>query len=397
MHALTSSWRTKTLASTRLKASELGTAVGVTRVTDITWLDRIGIPVYASIRPSAAVGSLCVCAGKGSVPEEARVGAIMEAVEFALAESSPARLRSFETSIASVGEQEALRAPFVGFCPIWQAPIDSKSTLEVVSATDFESGDEIAVPAELVLLPYGKRRLFGVTSNGLCSGNTLHEALLHGLCELVERDILAFNFFVDASAMVSDNDLPECVLRLERQIHDAGMVLHLRATRNSFGVPFFEAFIVADDGDPISIARGSGVHPSRDVAAVRAITEAAQSRLTYIHGARDDLTERAKYFLSREPDAERLETSRLLARISSRDHLINFVDVPSLPCDSIEGAIDVLRQRLATNGLAQVLYVDLLPGYDTLRVLRVIVPGLESFNSRLHRIGRRLANFISGA
>ena len=37
----------------------------------------------------------------------------------------------------------------------------------------------------------------------------------------------------------------------------------------------------------------TGAHLSPTVAAIRAITEAAQSRLTFIHGSREDLTERA--------------------------------------------------------------------------------------------------------
>ena len=57
-----------------------------TRVTDITRLDWAGVPVYASIRPEAYPGSLCVNAGKGVTPLEAQVGAYMEAIEYAFAE-----------------------------------------------------------------------------------------------------------------------------------------------------------------------------------------------------------------------------------------------------------------------------------------------------------------------
>ena len=41
---------------------------GVTRVADITGLDRIGIPVFSSIRPTAEDGAISVYNGKTWIP-----------------------------------------------------------------------------------------------------------------------------------------------------------------------------------------------------------------------------------------------------------------------------------------------------------------------------------------
>lgn len=46
-------------------------AAGITRVADITNLDRIGIPVFSSIRPMADRGAISVYNGKGATPAEA--------------------------------------------------------------------------------------------------------------------------------------------------------------------------------------------------------------------------------------------------------------------------------------------------------------------------------------
>ena len=54
--------------------------VGITRVADISGLDRVGLPVFSAIRPSAADGAISVYAGKGITESEARVSVIMEAV-----------------------------------------------------------------------------------------------------------------------------------------------------------------------------------------------------------------------------------------------------------------------------------------------------------------------------
>src|SRR5512137_576024 len=56
-------------------------AAGITRVADITNLDRVGIPVFSSIRPMADKGAISVYNGKGASPVEARVSAMMEGVE----------------------------------------------------------------------------------------------------------------------------------------------------------------------------------------------------------------------------------------------------------------------------------------------------------------------------
>ncbi|MFY9638988.1 MAG: methanogenesis marker 1 protein, partial [Methanobacterium sp.] len=51
--------------------SKLRTA-GVTRIAEITHLDRVGIPVYSAIRPSAAEGAVSIYAGKGATKTQAK-------------------------------------------------------------------------------------------------------------------------------------------------------------------------------------------------------------------------------------------------------------------------------------------------------------------------------------
>ena len=82
-YRLSSSLRELPLNETLRRARGMARGLGISRVTDITRLDRVGVPVYVSIRPGAQPGSLCVNAGKGMHPLEAQVGAYMEAIEFA--------------------------------------------------------------------------------------------------------------------------------------------------------------------------------------------------------------------------------------------------------------------------------------------------------------------------
>ena len=54
---------------------------GVTRVAEITHLDRVGIPVYSAIRPGAAEGAVSIYAGKGATKSQAKASAMMESFE----------------------------------------------------------------------------------------------------------------------------------------------------------------------------------------------------------------------------------------------------------------------------------------------------------------------------
>ena len=396
MQRLSSSWRDRPLDVTRRIAERLAPTLGITRITEITWLDRIGIPVFASIRPGAAEGSLCVNAGKGSTRDEARIGALMEAVEFAMAEPEQHRRVIFVASPMEIVQQASLAVEFVDFCPLWQVVIDPTARIDAIYATDIANLNAVAIPAELVFSPYqamGRQVLFGHSTNGLCSGNNINEALLHGLCEVLERDVLSFNNVQDKSVWVEQSELPVCISELLDKITRAGMRVALRYTKNVFGLPFFQGYIFSANDDVIAISVGSGLHPSRKIAAVRAITEAAQSRLSYIHGGRDDLTERKEFFAIRGPEVERRELRTMRERALAKRPAITFADIEEASCASVEDGLNLLRARLQLVGIQQVLYVDLSPNAE-LAVLKVIVPQLESFSRHSMRVGKRLVRYI---
>src|ERR1700712_3043134 len=81
---LSSSLRERPLELTYQYALEKAKDLNITRVTNTTFLDKVGVPVFASIRPQG--NSLCVNAGKGFTVNEAKIGALMEAIEFAYGE-----------------------------------------------------------------------------------------------------------------------------------------------------------------------------------------------------------------------------------------------------------------------------------------------------------------------
>lgn len=380
-------------------AMRVAPALGVTRVTDITRLDSVGVPVFSSIRPSAVPGSLCVNAGKGLRSIEARVGAYMEAIEFSLAEPQRHRDRLELAKVKHLLDGKRAGA-VLDFCPIVRRAFDPNELLLCVEARDHASGLALKVPAELVLLPLrgvdgtGK---FGSHSNGLASGNSINEAVLHGIFECIERDTRSFQNVHDRSIRVVLDDLPVSVDECVCQIQTAGLHVTLRVLPSSFPVHVFEAVI----WDPhlrrhFSLSAGYGCHFVRDIAAVRALTEALQSRLSWIHGGRDDLEEAESRNAQKSAEEQARATGRAHRTLSSWPNTVPYRSLADSTGGggSVHEMLTALIEALAEGGMDRICVVDLSPVDFDLSVVRVIVPQLEYFDPTSHRIGNRLREFI---
>src|SRR5208337_1780542 len=72
----------------------------------------------------------------------------------------------------------------------------------------------------------------------------------------------------------------------------AGVDVAIWDITSDIGIPAFVSLITERTVNPLRplpSGRGFGCHPARPIALLRALTEAAQSRLTYISGSRDDV------------------------------------------------------------------------------------------------------------
>ena len=121
------------------------------------------------------------------------------------------------------------------------------------------------------------------------------EAQIHALCEVIERDATTRWRVAgqpgDTVVAESSVDDPAC-RHLLAQFADAGLAVVMDDITSDLGVATMHATVFEPDGDPSSLIHataGMGTHPSRNIALSRALTEAAQSRLALISGARDDL------------------------------------------------------------------------------------------------------------
>ncbi len=340
---------------------------GITRVAEVTALDRIGIPVFQAIRPASR--NLSVSQGKGATREAARVSAVMEALELWCAED----LGALPQASATLREMDYANPIPVAALPwIEGAVVLDAAPIAWLPAVSLGTGRRAWLPRQLLEVDFTvsevlRPRMFYASSNGLASGNCREEALLHALCELIERHALHLARREPVRRRPIDPasvDDPGCRQALAA-IAAAGMKVGLYDVTWEVGVASFVVDLVASDLPNVWL--GAGTHPAPAVALSRALTEAAQSRLAYVSGARDDLPR-----LVPEGGAHRVFED-YLAPAGGRP----FGTVADLASDDVARDLDAVVERLERSG-HEPFWVDVgrpeLPGIS---VVRAFVPGLR--------------------
>jgi ribosomal protein S12 methylthiotransferase accessory factor len=360
-------------------------AAGITRVADITNLDRIGIPVFSCIRPTAESGAITVYNGKGATVEESRISAIMEGIERYSSELHDRRihLAPFQEMFAhgNVLDPKDLILP---------EGTDTDRLIPWIEGYDITNNQPIFVPAHAVFhpLPPNYRTLFRTTTNGLASGNTMEEAVFHALSEVIERDAWSLvEASRDTGATVENIDDPTSI-EMQKKFADAQVEVRVRDITSDIGIPTMAA--VADDvllKDPMLLTIGIGTHTSARIAVMRALTEVAQSRLTQIHGAREDTT------LAELRKRMGYDRAKRINAYWFRDNgHVDYGTIASYDSDDFLTDIHFILDALSNKGLDRVIVVDLTREEIGIPVVRVIVPGLEVFAMDPERRGDRVNN-----
>jgi ribosomal protein S12 methylthiotransferase accessory factor len=156
------------------------------------------------------------------------------------------------------------------------------------------------LPLDSVDMDGERSELKGIckNTNGLASGNTVEEACFHALCELVERDATTLWTFLSEDAAHATSIDPAAfrdpiIDGLIAQIAASGMTIRLFDQTSDLGIPVIMAVLgpASRKGfvGELEVTAGYGAHPVATRAAIRAITEAAQSRVTAIAASRDDI------------------------------------------------------------------------------------------------------------
>jgi ribosomal protein S12 methylthiotransferase accessory factor len=345
--------------------------LGITRLAKQTDLDRIGIPCFSAIRPNGR--TLSVSQGKGISEAAAAASAVMEAAEHAIAEAP-------ECSVACASAASLSGSGFPLYLAERQLPIneaiDPSRPITWTKGRSIFTGRSIYVPLDAVTIGGQPTAHPGLSrsTNGLASGNSMTEAVFHGLCELIERDattIWGLRPERQAATEFAPESFNDAVIDdLISKIANAGMTLRVFNQTADFGVPVVMAIIhdPIGSGSYFDLATGIGCHPLAYRATLRAITEAAQTRVTNIAGARDDF-EPEEYRRARSPDTlHLLESSRATSGRKPESCTSGF---------TLSELLGALLSRLRQHRAGDIFAVPLSGQNTGFAVTRVIAPMLE--------------------
>jgi ribosomal protein S12 methylthiotransferase accessory factor len=351
--------------------------MGITRLANVTGLDILGIPVVMACRPNSR--SVAVSQGKGLDLPAAKASAIMEAIEGFHGESvqSPLKLAAFEDL--------RYTHPIIdvdGLSASTNSRYDSRLPILWIEGSELVTGAPLWLPYEVVHTNYTipaptGSGCFVANSNGLASGNHILEAICHGICEVVERDATTLwklqSDSVRSQAGLDLDTVDDDACRIVIQkFSDAGVDVLVWETTTDVSIASFQCLALGGADSVADPEFGAGCHPNPGIALLRALTEAAQARTTYITGARDDIG--AGHYQA-SARTRRLKDCRAL--MADHQPIRNFLKIPSWEGESFADDLNEIVRRLQSVGLHQIAVVDLTKPAFGIPVVRVVIPGLE--------------------
>lgn len=378
--------RSRTPESTLRFIETMKDLIGMLSFQDAACADRIGLPVFtcSRVRPD---GSSTSHTGKGVSGIQAQVSLVMESIERyssefrdeyrdRLIKGSWNRLR---TEFNALDPRELILSRYVDFT--------GDEELHWTWGTDLFSNENVLVPACAVYHPFhlDKETLVSTNTNGLASGNTMEEAVFHGLTELIERDAWSIaKFNEEMNEALEIEDLPEhrFLAEIVEKFERADVQVTARNITSDIGVPVIAAFsqdLAHPDMTPIE---GFGAHLDPKVAMARALLELATTRAFFIQsygfsGLRETAT---GYFQDGETWDPRFHAS---ARKSLGEMDAEY-------SSDILADIRIVMGRMEKRGLNKLIVCDLTRGDTNVPVVRTIVPGLEAYCFDRGRRGERL-------
>ncbi|HEX5519792.1 MAG TPA: YcaO-like family protein [Candidatus Nitrosocosmicus sp.] len=397
------------------------TEIGISRIANITDMDRLKIPNYSAVLPGTE-DYIWVYGGKGPTKNHAKASAIMESIErfSSLPKNYPYKLirGSYEELSKSynVLKYDDVVEPL-------SFSLDDKMIMDYCMGFDLLNEKSILVPSPLAIFKYVPKPpslnpYAFYHTNGLASGNVMEEAICHALCEVIERDSTsiaefvssAFQFhiirtiensfiqnglilnnikpkkFVDDNTLFSDvilNDIDNIYCnKLLKRFEVCQIPLIVKDITSDIGIPTFIASSVEwINHDYGYLVEGHGTHPDSRIALIRSITEVSQSRAANIQGSRDDLR-KMKY------DFDDSDDKRSWQFIKSTKQ-ITFSEIESYYNDDILDDVKLILSKFKEKGLEKAIIVNLTNPKLNIPVVRAIVPGLETFKVNKSIVGKR--------
>jgi ribosomal protein S12 methylthiotransferase accessory factor len=410
---------------TLLHVNEIAKEIGLTRIADITYMDKLYIPNYSSVLPGTE-DYIWVYSGKGPTKQHAKTSAIMESIE-RYSSLPRSYTKKFVTGTYNeLKKSYSILHPYEVIEPL-SFDFQDDMFMDYVHGFDIINNEDILVPAGIALFRYNPHSpcinpfAFQHT-NGLASGNVLEEAVCHALAEVIERDAISlaqlrasaipfhilhnvFNnlqrqgypvkpfskdmfqddYTIFSDVLVSEKDYHP-ITKLIKKFEKFNIKLIIKDVTTNIKIPTFNVACVEwISHDYGYLAEGYGTHPDKRIALLRALTEVSQTRVANIQGARDDLR-KIKYNDNNTDDKNAWQ-------FMPSKKTINFSEIITYQNEDILDDINLIVEYLKEAGLKKAIIVDLTNPNIKIPVVRAIIPGLETFMISKSIMGWRARGF----
>jgi ribosomal protein S12 methylthiotransferase accessory factor len=341
-----------------------------------------------------------VTAGKGTTTEQARTGALAEALE-RYSSTRHGEERTVRGSLRSLGGravhpndamlfsdeqlddtalQERTRASWFNSVP---ARFDEEAVIDWTPVWSLTDEREVLLPTAYCYYGTPGARAMGIVSdsNGCAAGNTLTEAILQAFFELVERDAVAVWWYnrlrrpaVDLASF-GDPWIDNMVAEYRSKGRDVWAI----DLETDLEIPTFAAISRRTDGSYEAPLLGFGAHLDPRIAILRALGEINQ--MSPVDADLEDPT-------ARTTDRE-LMTWLRTATIENQPYLLPDPDAavwrapdhPSRTGADLAEDVRICREAVERAGMSMYALDQTRPDIG-LPVVRVVVPGLRPFWSR---------------
>ena len=271
--------------------------IGITRVGNISDLSGTEFPVYQSCRPNVFhhtdLGQNSGGQGKGYNGTQAVISSLMETIESYCTEPRNANL--IRGSYNYLKRQHLILNPkLINRYPNVKIPKPSEPIMWT-PAYSLLMDSEILVPAQSIYFPfltshYKTQSYFYSGSNGLASGATYLEAVVHGLYEVLERHYLgAAEAGLCEIEALDEEKFPDFKLDEVNEKMAGQYEIQLYNFRlkkiGKKNLPFILCVVTSLDRTFL----GYGCCTEIEIAINRAVSETLQSVSVFISGSREDM------------------------------------------------------------------------------------------------------------
>ncbi|MFC1884450.1 YcaO-like family protein [Thermodesulfobacteriota bacterium] len=330
---------------------------------------RLDIPVYFSVCGSDAarvIGNKKQM-GKGGTPEQAEASAVMELAErFSLFSFFRKEKNFFEDDYQKIKDDTAISFEMIAES-VHENSDDLQSAMEVFCQVPLKwtHGYNLTRKTKM-LVPFNW--FFTINQfNGSSAGNSNEEAILQGICEIVERHV---------SSLVSRNKLSVPLIDLE-SVRDPLAVELIDKFKKS-GIKLYASDFTLDTGiptvgalawDPLTFPEKSeivwtaGTTPDPEKSLIRAITEVAQLA--------GDFNTASNYVASGLPKFKNLEDAGFIIDSHKKT---NISSLPNISSDNFKIEIERCASALSENSM-EVILVDVTHPQLGIPAFYTIVPG----------------------